>query len=175
MSRTRLIRPSFFSDENMAKLSIPTRLVYIGLWTMTDDAGFLDASVREIAAELFRFETPRRRETRVQKAVDELVSIDRLRLLDCGEHAVIPTIPDHRTQGGEKVYTVQKRHTTRCMTRLRRTTSETTSGYVSDSVSDSSSGSVSSSAQARGRSPLAAAAESTGGFVGVLARAKVPA
>lgn len=172
MSRTRLIRPAFFSDERMAQLTIPSRLVYIGLWTMTDDAGFLDASVREIGAELFRFDTPTRRETRVRKALDELVAIDRIEFLDCGEHAVIRTITDHRTQGGEKVYTIRNRHTTRCLTPsdvARRSPTETS---VSDSVSDSSSGSVSLDAQARPRSLHEAAARAGGA---VARFAKVPA
>lgn len=183
--RTRLIRPAFFTDELMAQLSISTRLVYIGLWTLTDDAGFLDDSVREIAVELFPFDTPRRREARISRAIDDLVDLHdldgkpapRVVRLDCGDHLLIPTIPDHRTQGGEKVYTIQKRHESRCLARRRRTTaaptSEATAGYVSDSVSESDSVSVSINAQARPRE-LREAARKAGGFVGDLEARRRP-
>ncbi len=46
MARTRLIRPEFFTDELMAAISIPARLVYIGLWTLCDDDGYFESKPR---------------------------------------------------------------------------------------------------------------------------------
>ena len=143
MSRTRLIRPEFFSDGLMARLSVGTRLCYIGLWTLCDDAGFFELDIPQIGAELFRFDGPARRERAVTKALAELVAADRVRYLDCGEHGQIPTIPDHRIKGGEALFTVRKRHERRCLQRtpvglhspdLRRTPEDYLS--VSESVSN---------------------------------------
>ena len=179
MSRTRLIRPEFFADELMAQLSVSTRLLYIGLWTLCDDAGYFELEPRQIAAELLRYEGPAKRDRLIAQALDDLVAKKRVKLLECGEHGVVPTIPDHRIKGGEALYTVKKRHERRCIGRatedsvglhspeLRRTTS----GYVPDSVSESDSGSVSVSrgAQARETRKLADAAAEAGGFVARLA------
>jgi hypothetical protein len=174
VSRTRLIRPEFFADELMAQLSVSTRLLYIGLWTLCDDAGYFELEPRQIAAELLRYEGPAKRDRLVATALDDLVAKRRVKLLECGEHAVVPTIPDHRIKGGEALYTIRKRHERRCTTEpsgglhspdLRRTPS----GYVPDSVSDSESVSVSSSAQARDGKKLADAAAEAGGFVARLA------
>jgi hypothetical protein len=154
VSRTRLIRPEFFSDGLMARLSVGTRLFYIGLWTLCDDVGYFELDVPQIGAELFRFDGPARRQKAVAKALEELVAVGRVRYLDCGEHGIVPTIPDHRIKGGEALYTVKKRHDRRC------TTSDSvgpTEDYLSVSVSDSDSESVSLSAQARTKKRLMAA------------------
>lgn len=138
MSRTRLIRPEFFSDERMASTSDSTRLFYIGLWTLCDDAGYFEVKPSQIAAELFRYQGRARRERVTARALADLVELGRIKYLECGEHAVVPTIPDHRIKGGEQLFTVKKRHERRCYVGLRRTTDNSVS--VSDSVSDSVSG-----------------------------------
>lgn len=166
--RTRLIRPEFFSDGLMARLSVSTRLVYIGLWTLCDDAGYFELEPRQIAAELFRYDGPARREKVVAKALEELLGNGRVRYLECGEHALVPTIPDHRIKGGEALFTIRKRHERRCLTPDSVDVRRTPSGYLS--VSDSVSESVSTSAQAR--KTLRDAALETGGFVAAVAAGK---
>lgn len=143
--RTRLIRPAFFTDARMARLSFATRLVYIGTWTLADDAGYLDWDAVEIRVQLLPHEQPAKGQRVVDTALAELVERARIKVLECGRHAVIPTIPDHRIKGGESLFTIRKRHETRCSVGLR----SPTSGYVPDSVSDSDSVSVSTSALAR--------------------------
>lgn len=39
MARSRLIKPSFWDDEKLCKLKRDIRLLYIGLWTISDDYG----------------------------------------------------------------------------------------------------------------------------------------
>jgi hypothetical protein len=39
MPRSRVIKPEFWSDEKLAKVSLQARLVFIGLWMTSDDAG----------------------------------------------------------------------------------------------------------------------------------------
>jgi hypothetical protein len=41
MARTRMIKPEFWSDEKLAALSLQARLIYIGLWNLSDDYGIV--------------------------------------------------------------------------------------------------------------------------------------
>lgn len=135
-----MLRPGFWEDATMASLPPATRLTYMGLWCLADDAGFIAWHPREIAGQLYRFEPTAEREARVAVELDELVAAGRVRPLECGKHAEIPTIVHHRIKGGEQSYTVRQRHAAECgkgpdSVGIRRDTS----GYVSDSVSDSDS------------------------------------
>lgn len=146
MSRTRLIRPEFFADELMASVSIPTRFVYIGLWTLCDDAGYFERKPRQIAAMLFPYDGPAHRQRVTDKALGELESMGRVKYLECGIHGTIPTLPRHSQKGGNKSDTIMSRHRTTCPSGLVRTsTNESRPVSVSDSVSES----VSTNAQAR--------------------------
>ena len=167
MSRTRLIRPEFFKDERMAAVPIGTRYVYMGLWTLCDDAGYFELKPRQIAAELFPYEGPAKRQRLIDAALADLIRIERVRYLECGEHGVVPTLPKHGTKGGNKAETYLARHRNSCLVRTpdaRVGTGPYKSS--SDSVSESDSVRVESGASAR---TLAAAAAEAGGFVGGLA------
>lgn len=58
MSRIRQIKPSFFKDPDMAALTPPVRLFYVGLWCLADDAGYYRWDVAEVGIELFGFDGP---------------------------------------------------------------------------------------------------------------------
>ncbi len=150
MARTRLIRPAFFTDRRMAALTDSARLVYIGLWTLCDDAGFFEYDVSEIAVALFPRESERKGERRIEDAIVRLVGAGRVELLPCGLHALVPKLPDHRQTGGEILFTIRKRHESRCLRRTTEPTTEpTTENEVSDSLPSSSSSSDSIEARAR--------------------------
>jgi hypothetical protein len=51
--RIRSIKPEFWRSEDIASLDIPTRLLFVGLWSYVDDNGVGDARVSSIAADLF--------------------------------------------------------------------------------------------------------------------------
>lgn len=149
--RTRLIRPEFWADSRMADLAEGTRLTYVGLWCLADDEGYLSWQARDIAAELYRFEPPRRREAKVDKQLVELTDSGRVRVLDCGVHALIPSLTRHRIKGGNTTDAVKRQHD-KCSVRTRpqvvqTSTDKSVSVSVSDSVTDSSS--VSGSLRAR--------------------------
>ena len=57
MSRTRLLKPSFFKNEELADLSITARLLFAGLWTLADKCGRLEDRPRRIKAELFPYDS----------------------------------------------------------------------------------------------------------------------
>ena len=158
MSRTRLIRPEFYADEIMASAALATRYVYIGLWTLCDDAGYFDVKPHQIAASLFPYDSPARRQRLVDKALAELVALLRVRYLDCGVHGVVPTIPLHGAKGGNKAETYLARHRSVCMSGLVRTrTDKSSSVSVSDKVES-------------GADALREAATRAGGFAATLAK-----
>lgn len=110
--RIRQIKPSFWSDAKIADLSERTRLFYIGLWGIADDAGWFRWDAREIAVTLYGYETPRTREAKVVKCMAELVSAGRVVIAeDCG-HAQVVHLADHQHLGGlnKQVRTVYTQH-----------------------------------------------------------------
>lgn len=149
VARTRLIRPEFFADERMAHLSVTTRLVYIGLWTLCDDAGYFELKPRQIAVELFPWDGPGKRSRAVDKALEELIEGERVKVLSCAEHGLIATVPEYRIQGGNHSFQFQKQHRSRCGPEPVRTGSTYQSRSESESESDSES--VSLDARARGK------------------------
>jgi hypothetical protein len=176
MPRTRLFRPAFFTDKLIASLPAWTQLTYVGLWTLADDAGYFERRPEEIALALFGHTRPATRERRVAAALELLVEKERVRWLDCGEHGVIPTLPEHGVmRGGNHSYNVKAKHDEACaLTLFRARQAPMTREYVpgtnksrsgSGSVSGSGSGSE-SDAPPRGLNETAA---TTGGFVATLA------
>lgn len=57
MSRARLIKPTFFTNETLAELPPYARLLFIGLWTLADREGLLEDRPKRIKAEVFPYET----------------------------------------------------------------------------------------------------------------------
>ena len=142
MSRTRLIRPEFFSDETLAKVPDTVRLFYIGLWTLCDDAGYFELKPRQIAAVLYPFRGLAARQRLADKALAELEALGRVRVLTCGVHATVPTLPKHGAKGGNKSETHLAVHRRTCQSvPVRTSTDKSLSVSVSESVSDSVEGS----------------------------------
>lgn len=149
--RARLVRPEFWHDEKMADLPLPTRLTYIGLWCIADDAGYLAWSPREIGADLYPHMTVGRRDRQITTDLERLVAAGRVVVLDCERHALIPTLERHRIAGGNRSEKVKHAHLKESTdTSVQRSTQRTDKSR-SESVSPSLSESVSPSP--RGRSP----------------------
>jgi hypothetical protein len=53
MARGRMIRPEFWTDEKVNKLTAYGRLAFIGLWNFSDDWGEHQASIRKLIGEVF--------------------------------------------------------------------------------------------------------------------------
>ncbi len=56
MARARMIKPGFFTNEELPDLPAHTRLFFIGLWTIADREGRLEDRPRKIKAEIFPHE-----------------------------------------------------------------------------------------------------------------------
>lgn len=109
MSRTRLLRPAYFGDEEIAVgLSRDSRLAYAGLWTECDDAGYFEARPRQLARALFGYDSDGLEV--VEEALRQLVALGKVELLECGVHGVVPSLPDHAQQGGNKAFNHRAAH-----------------------------------------------------------------
>jgi hypothetical protein len=103
------VRPEFFADDKVSRLSVGTRLTYVGLWCVADDAGWLAWDVASIGAQLYPYESVRVRERRLQVSGEELVNAGRVVMHECG-CAVIPALPFHQKIGGNKSFSQKDRH-----------------------------------------------------------------
>lgn len=110
--RIRTVKPEFWTDEKLVELPDSTRLFFVGLWMLSDDAGFFRSSVREIANELYSFRPVRRRERDVEAWMARLVELGVVRLLDCGKHGLVPNLVDHQWMAGttKRVYRIRQEH-----------------------------------------------------------------
>jgi len=54
--RGRDIKPGFFISDELAEVSIPARLLFIGLWTLADREGRVELRPRKLKAQLFPFD-----------------------------------------------------------------------------------------------------------------------
>ena len=117
--RIRSIKPGFWTDPTMARLTIGARLFYIGLWMVADDAGFFEWQPEQIGAEMFPYDPATRREKNIEKWAQELTDTKRLTIAGCG-HAVIPTFKEHQHLAGStrRVETHWKHHQARECPRL---------------------------------------------------------
>ena len=55
--RARNIKPGFFTNEDLAEVSIPARYLFAGLWCMADREGRLEDRPKRIKGEIFRFDS----------------------------------------------------------------------------------------------------------------------
>src|SRR5262245_24631717 len=68
--RKRMITPAFWTDSKITALSIPARLLYIGLWQYADDEGLFVEDLKNIKMTLFPDQ-----KFPVQRAYGELAAI----------------------------------------------------------------------------------------------------
>lgn len=57
MARARIIKPSFFKNEELSECPYEARLLFIGLWTLADREGYVEYRPKRIKAELFPYDT----------------------------------------------------------------------------------------------------------------------
>jgi len=107
--RIRQIRPEFWTDETMAGLSHATRLFYIGLWNVADDAGWMEWRPQRIGAVLFPYVPPTRRERDIGTWATALQEAGRLVIHPCG-CAQVPTLSKHQRVAGKQSFTALDAH-----------------------------------------------------------------
>jgi len=56
MPRTRTIKPEFWDDEKLARVSRAARFVFVGLWTCSDDYGVTKGNASWLKSQLFPYD-----------------------------------------------------------------------------------------------------------------------
>lgn len=56
MARNRMIKPQFWDDSKIAKISRDARLLYIGMWNFCDDLGVIRADMVWLKSKIFPFD-----------------------------------------------------------------------------------------------------------------------
>ena len=72
MARIRTIKPEFWEDEKIAKLPMPCRLFYIGLWNFADDQGVFRGNPAILKSKIFPYDE-NLRISEISKWIDALV------------------------------------------------------------------------------------------------------
>jgi len=94
--RVRMIRPAYWTDADLhQRLTADVREFYIGLWMLSDDAGYVSWDIDRVGAELYPYRSPAWRRSHLPKWLALLNS--HVTVLACGRHVVIPTLPRHQS------------------------------------------------------------------------------
>lgn len=82
--RGRYLMREYWSDSDLfLRLSAEEREVYIGLWTLADDDGWMPRDVPAIAAALFRYEDRAPREAKVRQSLARLGDLGKVESHRC--------------------------------------------------------------------------------------------
>ncbi len=71
MARQRMIKPDFWSSEQIIECSTNARLLFIGMWNFCDDAGICPASIKSLKAKIFPSDEID--STSIRRMIDELI------------------------------------------------------------------------------------------------------
>lgn len=71
MARIRTIKPEFWDDEKLSTLPYGCRLLFIGMWNFSDDAGFIRSTEKFIKAKIFPYDDDLRI-SEIKKWIDAL-------------------------------------------------------------------------------------------------------
>ena len=77
VAKIRGVKPEFWSDEDIVELSIPARLLFIGMWNFACDNGHLADKPRQIKMRVFPADN-----IDVEPLLQELEALDRIRRED---------------------------------------------------------------------------------------------
>jgi len=89
-----MIRPQFFTSEQVASVSYPARLCFAGLWCLADREGRLEDKPNQIKIHLFPYDT----KLNVDKLLGELQGANLIYRYECDGLKVIgmPTFTEHQ-------------------------------------------------------------------------------
>ena len=74
MSRNRMIKPEFWTSETLMRVSLQSRLTFIGVWNFCDDYGFTLHSIRKIIGDVYPNDESVS-ESDVKQWIDELIKV----------------------------------------------------------------------------------------------------
>jgi len=93
LQRIRTIKPEFFVHERLAEISMASRLLFIGLWTVADREGRLEDRPQRLKAQLFPYD-----KVNIHKLLDELArgGFVMRYAVDGGRYLAIPHFTKHQ-------------------------------------------------------------------------------
>ena len=95
----RIIKESICGSESLASVSIGANFFFMRLLPLPDDHGCFDARIKFLRTRLFPFMLDKVKETDIKKWIDELVSIDTIRLwtaMNGNLYGYFPNWSDHQ-------------------------------------------------------------------------------
>jgi hypothetical protein len=91
--RARNIKPGFFIDSKIGKLSGNEKILYIGLWCIADKEGFFKNEPEEIKVQIFPYET----KIDIKKMLSNLIQLNLIKSnADIKEYCYIPNFIKHQ-------------------------------------------------------------------------------
>lgn len=109
--RIRQVKPAFWSDKVVARLPKPTRLAFVGLWMLADDAGWIECfDVEQAAAELFPWEHVKRRERDLAGDLERLRAAGRVVIHEPCGCLEVPHLPEHQRIAGHQSFGARDAH-----------------------------------------------------------------
>jgi len=99
VQRIRTIKPEFFVHEDLADVTMPGRLLFVGLWTVADRDGRLEDRPRRLKAQLFPHDA-----VDLDLLLEELAGRGFIRRYVIEGHAYIdiPAFPKHQRVGNRE-------------------------------------------------------------------------
>ena len=93
MARIRTIKPEFWTDDKIVQVSIPARLLFIGIWNFADDSGNLENSPTQIKMRILPADS-----CSVPPLLQELIGVGVLReySVDNKNYLNIPGFTNHQ-------------------------------------------------------------------------------
>lgn len=80
MARIRTVKPDFWGDQKLGKMSPYTRLLYLALFNLSDDEGYFEGDTEQLAGDVFKYD-PNPREM-MAWAIQELLAARRIIVYD---------------------------------------------------------------------------------------------
>lgn len=104
MARMRSVKPEFWTDPDMADLSRDARLLYIGLWNLSDEHGRVRGDARYLKGQLFAYDDDLPAAA-VEALVDELDKLGKVVRYehDARPYLHLPTLATHQRLEPERV------------------------------------------------------------------------
>ena len=98
MARQRTVKPDFFNDEKLAKISRDARLAYIGMWIHSDDFGVVRGSITWLRSNVYPYDEDVTT-ANLKAWIEELADLERILPFESeGEsYYYMPTFLQHQT------------------------------------------------------------------------------
>lgn len=89
MAKIRGVKPTYWTDDAIVELSIPARLLFIGLWNFACDNGHVEDKPKQVKMRIFPAD-----DVDVNDLLDELEGLGRIKRAD--GYIVIPKFAEHQ-------------------------------------------------------------------------------